>query len=111
MATIDKHNQIIKVNFGQGKHFQHVLTNKDIQRMTMLEGRYPVSRLPVCSGCERVAYWGHGGQGVCPECGTITKDPITLSEYMAKGYDIDRTGLGRDTKDEMNNRDVILPAY
>ena len=111
MATIDQHNQIMKVNFGHSKHFKHILTNDDIRRMTVVEGRYPISRLPVCAGCEQVAYWGHGGQGVCPDCGTITKNPITLSEYMVKGYDIDKTGYGRDTAPEMQVRDVLLPEY
>lgn len=79
--------------------------------MTVLEGRYPISRLPVCPRCEGLAMWGHGGQGICTKCGTIDRDPVTLSEYMTKGYDIDQTGITRHEKEDLKNRIFYLPDY
>ena len=61
-------------------------------QMTMIENRFPLAKLPVCGGCERLAMWSRGMQATCRHCGTITKNPITYSSYLASGYDVDATG-------------------
>jgi hypothetical protein len=114
MATVAEHNQIIKMCFDGNKHLKHVLSNEEIRNMTIIENRFPLTKLPVCGSCERLAMWGKGGQGVCRHCGTITKNPITYSSYLASGYDVDQTGTTFRSvahKSEMVKRDIILPDY
>jgi hypothetical protein len=81
--------------------------------MTMIENRFPLSKLPVCGGCERLALWGKGMQGICKHCGTITKSPITYSSYLASGYDVDATGA--TARSVMNQSEVarqeLMPDY
>ncbi len=83
--------------------------------MCLIENRYPLTRLPVCGSCERLAMWSKDNHAICRTCGTITKQPITYSSYLASGYDIDATG---DTakrvlnfEKEMKKRQYILPDY
>lgn len=114
MATIEKHHEIVKVVFDGNKHLNHVMSNDQIKQMTLIENRYPLTRLPVCGGCERLAMWSRGGQATCTHCGTITKKPITYSSYLASGYDVDATGATFRSvayKGEMIKRDIILPDY
>lgn len=113
MATISEHNQLLKVVLDGSKHLKHVLTNETVRTMTMLEGRYPLTRLPVCGHCEKLALWGPGGVGVCQTCGTITKRPVTYAEYLASGYDIDETGetARRALQEQKEVRGLILPKY
>jgi hypothetical protein len=79
----------------------------------MIEARFPLTKLPVCGSCERLAYWAKGGQAICKHCGTITKTPITYSTYLASGYDVDATGATAKSimKDEREKRSIILPEY
>ena len=111
---IDEHNQLIKVIFEGNSHLNHVLSNDEVRQMTIIENRYPLTRLPVCGSCEGLAYWGKGMVGVCRKCGTITKKPITYSSYLASGYDVDQTGATFRKvayQGEMIKRDIILPDY
>lgn len=108
MATIKQHNNLIKVMFGNNNHYKHVLTNGDVLRITNMENRFAVSKLPVCGACERLGLWHHGHTCYCRHCGTITKNPLRFSEYYVAGYDIDPTGLGRDKGPEMAARQLIL---
>jgi hypothetical protein len=108
-----EHNNLIKIVFDGSKHLKHVLSNDQIRNMTMIESRFPLTKLPVCGGCEKLALWGRGGQGYCPSCGTITKSPITYSSYLASGYDVDPTGTTFRSityQKEMDKR-FILPDY
>lgn len=112
---IQEHNNLIKVCFDGNKHLKHVMTDSQIKNMCMIENRYPLTKLPVCGGCERLAMWSRGKQATCTHCGTITKSPITYSSYLASGYDIDPTG---DTAKRVLNlekekmkRQLILPDY
>ena len=113
MASIKEHNQLLKVVFDGSKHLNHVLSSDEIKKMTMIESKYPLSRLPVCGHCEKLAYWHHGGQAYCPSCGTYTRQPITYANYLASGYDVDATGntarhvLAR----EQTKRALIIPNY
>lgn len=114
MATISEHNNLIKICFDGNSHLKHVMNNDEIKQMTLIEGRYPLTRLPVCGHCEGLALWAKGGQAVCRKCGTITKHPITYSSYLAAGYDVDATGQtfrGVAHAGEMIKRDIILPDY
>lgn len=111
---IGDHNKLISVVFDGSKHLKHVLNNEEVRNMTMIEGRYPLTKLPVCGGCEGLAYWSRGGQATCRKCGTITKNPITYSSYLASGYDVDPTGetfRGVAHQGEMMKRDIILPDF
>ena len=89
------------------------MSSEDIKKMTMLESRYPLSKLPVCEHCEKLAKWHTGGCGYCSSCGTITTKPITYSEYLACGYDIDPTGktAKKVFKNEKAKRTIWLPDY
>lgn len=113
MATTQEHNQLVKICFDGSKHLKHVLSQEDIMQMTLIENRFPLTKLPVCGGCERLAYWSAGMQATCKHCGTITKNPITYSTYLASGYDVDTTGATAKVVMEKSNyiRDRILPIY
>jgi hypothetical protein len=69
-----------------------MLTNDTVRLMTMVEGRCPIAKQPMCGWCERVALWGRGADGsmvaYCHVCGSTTSKPMTYSEYIANGYDI-----------------------
>ena len=86
---------IIKLMKGN-KHFKHILTNETVKRMCMIEDRYSFTKLPVCSGCERLALWTRSDRGgkacYCTMCNTYTREPMTYSDYLANGEDIDATG-------------------
>lgn len=113
MANIAQHNNLLKCMVGGQAHFRHILTNDRISKMTMIEGRYPITRLPVCEHCERLAMWsGTNAQGekiaTCPHCGTRTVNPFTYAEYLLHGYDIDGTDRGAATEIEIAARRKIL---
>ena len=107
------HNQLIKVVFDGSKHLKHVLSSDEIRQMTMIEGRFPLTKLPVCGHCERLAVWGKNMSGVCRHCGTITRVPITYSNYLSAGYDVDATGdtARRVMCQEKERRDIVLPKH
>lgn len=111
MATIREHNRLIRVMFGGTKHFRHVLTMDDLAKLNRLEERYPYSRRPVCEHCESLAYWDKGGEAFCPKCGTITHNPITLSEYYVKGYDLDGSAFARHKERDLRDREDVLPRF
>lgn len=113
MASIKQHNNLIKICFDGNKHLKHVLNNEEVRSMTMIESRYPLTKLPVCGHCEGLAYWGKNGCGICKKCGTVTKNPITYSSYLASGFDVDPTGAtAKDVlKTEQEIREIILPDY
>jgi hypothetical protein len=110
---IEEHNKVVKSLLGEQKHFKHVMSDQQIKQMTDIEGRYPLTRLPVCGTCERLGMWDKDGTGVCKHCGATTVSPITYSAYLASGYDIDQTGATfRKIKhaQEMVKRQ-LLPRY
>jgi hypothetical protein len=94
--SVKKHHEIIKVVFNGNKHLKHVLDNKEIRQMTVIENRFPLTKLPVCGHCEKLGLWSKGLKdepiGVCKSCGAITKHPITYSTYLASKMDVDETG-------------------
>jgi len=116
-----EHNNLILKCYDGNPHVKHVLTVDDINKMTMIEGRFPLTKLPVCSHCEKLGLWHHDNLGneigVCVACGTYTKDPMTYSEYLATGYDVDQTGetfkntLKKDRKRRKINDLLYLPQY
>ena len=105
--------KLLKICYDGSKHLNHVLSDDEIKKMTMIESRYPLSKLPVCGHCERLAMWYKGMTGYCKHCGTITKRPITYSNYLASGYDVDATG--QTAKNVLEQRSIvgnlILPDY
>lgn len=113
MSTVQEHNQLIKVHFEGSKNLKHVLSMDEINRMTMIEGRFPLTKLPVCSHCERLGLWGVGMICVCKHCGSLTKRPITYATYLASGYDVDTTGA--TARSVMNKSEVarkeLMPEY
>ena len=111
-------NELIKICFNGNKHLKHVLSSDEINNMTMIENRFPLSKLPVCGHCEKLALWGKGMSAVCRSCGTITQVPITYATYLASGYDVDATGHTAKrvlkTEEELmpvNQRILILPDF
>lgn len=113
MATIEQHNNLFKCVFDGSKHLKHVLDSKEINKLAMIEKRYPVTRLPVCGHCEKLAYWHHNHTAWCPKCGTYTMKPITYSDYLASGFDTDGVTARRmlDFEKKRKRRNRILPAY
>lgn len=113
MATIGQHNNsLIKVILNGSKHLKHVLTSKEIVKMSLIEKSYPLSRLPVCGHCEKLAYWHTGGQAWCPKCGTYTKKPFTYADYLACGFDIDSScATSRAMLEYERKRRKKLPVY
>lgn len=85
----------------------------EINQMTLIENRFPLTKLPVCGVCERLAYWSKGMVAVCKHCGGITKNPVPYSTYLSSGFDVDTTGA--TAKKAMDKRteiaDLILPDY
>ena len=108
MATIEQHNNIVKVCFGHNKFYKHVLTNDAVIRITNMENRFAISKMPVCGSCERLGLWHKGRTCYCKHCGTVTQNPITFAEYVVAGYDVDQTGFGKDSNYEMQARNLIL---
>ncbi|MGL6281819.1 MAG: hypothetical protein ACRC2J_05380, partial [Microcoleaceae cyanobacterium] len=69
----------------------------DIVQMCLIEGRFPLTKLPVCGHCEMLALWHRDPLtqkiiGVCKSCGAITKNPVSYSTYLASKMDVDQTG-------------------
>lgn len=116
-----QHNQLVKVLFDGSKHLNHVLSDQDILDMTMIESRFPLTKLPVCGHCEALGLWTKDSKGkpmgYCKKCGTYTRKPLTYSTYLASGYDIDKTGdnfrrmLIVDRARENYKREVYLPDF
>lgn len=73
-------------------HLKHILTNEKVRQMCLIEDRYAFTKLPVCSGCERLGLWTRGKRCYCEICGTYTHNPRTYAEYLTEGCDIDSTG-------------------
>lgn len=116
MASIAEHNDEIRTIFQSNKHYRHILTVDKINEMANIEKRYPVSKFPVCGHCERTGLWGKDKVTkkpacYCSACGTVTKNPITLSEYYIQGYDIDGAGFSgkNDARREKQARNIIIP--
>ena len=122
VATTYQHNKKISLIFKGNKHLRHVLSDKDIKQMTLIEGRFPLTKLPVCSHCEKLGLWHKDPItqkiiGVCRSCGSITHKPLTYSTYLASGYDVDSTGntfrqmAMVDKKKEVVKRFIYLPDF
>lgn len=122
MATDMQHNNIISAVFQGNKHIKHVLTQPEIASMTMIEGRFPLTKLPVCNRCEGLGLWDHDlltGEivGRCKKCGTVSRNAITYSTYLAQKQDVDQTGetfkktLLVDRAVENYKRLVYLPDF
>ena len=107
--NVSEHNSLMKIVFDGNKHLNHIMTSEQLKKSTLLEDRYPVTRMPVCGHCEKLAYWDKGGTAYCPDCGTYTKKPITYSSYLASGYDISSGKAAKMV--EMYRREKILPDY
>lgn len=122
MADTRRHNQLIKYVFGGNKHLKKVLSDQQILDMTVVESRFPLTKLPVCGHCEALGLWTkdvltNKPVGYCKACGTYTRKPLTYSTYLAAGYDIDKTGDSFrrmalvDKKCEDYKRNVYLPDF
>lgn len=114
------HNKLILKCYEGNPHLKHILTNDDINRMALIEGTYPITKFPVCSHCERLGLWTkYGGHvaGWCEYCGTYTKNAMSYSEYLTKGYDVDETGdtfrrmLKVDRERRERNKLLYLPEW
>jgi hypothetical protein len=107
MATIAQHNKLMKVMLGAGSHYKHILTNDAVARITNMENRFAMSKMPVCASCERLGLWHTGHTCYCKVCGTVTQNPITLAEYSVQGYDMDKRG-SLEGERELSVRQEIL---
>jgi hypothetical protein len=122
MINDTQRNKLFCYDFGANKHLRKVLLDEEIVNMTIIEDRFPLTKLPVCGHCESLGYWHKDpliGKpvGICKKCGTITKHPVTYSTYLARGYDIDRVGdsfrrmAEVDKKCDAYKRAVYLPDF
>lgn len=108
-------NKIYKVFEKDTAHGSHVLTGDMVRRMTVIEGRYPVSKLPMCAHCESAGLWTKNQKGDmvgwCEKCGTTTVHPITYSEYLTQGHHlpdyVKNSDVGRDVLKLMKAYDDI----
>ena len=100
--------EILKIS-DNAKFKKHILTNEHITEMTMIEKRYPIMRLPVCGHCEKPALWSKtNGErtATCMICGTITKNPIKLSEYLIQGHDLPLS-MSSEKKEEIKAKRAV----
>lgn len=118
MATTAQHNHIIQVVFDGNKHLNKVLSSEDIKNMTVIENRFPLTKLPVCGACESLAMWDRdiitgAVIATCTKCGAHTKRPVTYASYLAAGYDIDATGATarKVLNYRRENQTIVLPEY
>lgn len=49
-------------------------------------GSLDVMERPVCEHCEKPAMWHIGGTGYCWACGTTTKNPVTVKNYLLNEF-------------------------
>lgn len=118
---VKEHNNLIYKCYEGNPHIKHILLNDDINRIAMIEGRFPLTKFPVCSHCESLGLWHTDKNNkevcVCTKCGTYTKNPMTYSEYLATGYDVDKTGetfrntLKKDRDLRKRKELLYLPEY
>jgi hypothetical protein len=122
VASVKEHNNIINVVFDGNKHLKHVLSDQEIVQMCLIEGRFPLTKLPVCGHCEMLGLWHTDSLtkkiiGVCRSCGAITKHPVSYSTYLASKQDVDETGdtfrrmAMVDKKKDVWNRFIYLPEF
>lgn len=122
MANNWQHNQLLKIILEGNKHLKHVLSDDELKQMTMIEGRWPLTKSPVCGHCERLGLWHKDSVtgkpvGVCRTCGTITHKPITYATYLASNMDVDETGhtfrqiAKADRDKDKVNREIYLPNF
>ena len=110
----DKINDdILKISTND-KHMKHILTNKRVEEMTMVQKVFPITGLPVCGHCEGLGFWGKvkvGNNmgtktGTCWMCGTVTLNPVTYGEYLVAGYDLpDRMSF--EEKEEIRTKRAV----
>jgi len=109
------HNKTMLKIFNDNKHLKHILTSEKVNRMCNIENRFPFAKLPVCNNCERLGLWC-GDDGYCDTCGTYSRNPMTYSEYLSNGYDIDSSGATfrslteRQKTEEAKKRILYVPS-
>lgn len=73
----------------------HAFSHDWIRAFLFEKFGYDVWEMPMCEGCERVAFWHVGETSMCPHCGKHTKNPITVEEYYKKQYNKTNYGKGK----------------
>lgn len=115
MGGIQEQNRLIAYYTGGTSHAKHIEKDEDKLKIHNLEAQFPVISQPVCERCEHLCLWdqtkGMFGEtvplGVCMNCGTITKKPITFGEYLANGYDIPSFLGGKEKDDSIEARKLL----
>lgn len=66
------------------KYAKHMfLRNQLLENFAMrATGGIDILDQPVCRSCEKPAAWHTGGTAYCFSCGTTTKEPITVQQYL-----------------------------
>lgn len=111
-----KLNKIYTCIAGERLHGRHFLTGDLVRKMTLIENRYPLAKLPMCGRCEKAALWtgteDGGMAGYCEECGTTTTNPITYAEYLSQGHDLPghlkNTQLGKEVCNLLDTYDAMF---
>ena len=86
-----KNQEVIK-NLEGEKFIDHALKSQRIKRF-LLNNWYSILQMPVCSHCETLAFWhriGDEGVAYCPNCGTVTHNPITMQAFLEEGLHTDK---------------------
>ena len=113
MREHDYNQKILKLSMGE-KFRKHILSNEKINEMVDVQARIPITTLPVCGCCEKLALWHKDKQGrriaQCTNkgCGTVTYNAITLAEYMVAGYDQSTFGNEELKEAERVGRSLIV---
>lgn len=68
------------------KYLEHILQKNEMimafAKSTL--GGIDLLEQPMCNHCEKPGAWHTDGTCYCWSCGTVTKNPITLYEYLAQ---------------------------
>lgn len=113
--NIAKDNKILKMYTGGTNHNRRTLNEGDVYKISGIMQQVPLISQPICEHCERIGIWDWDidmwGQlrplCQCETCGTITKHPMTYGEYLANGYDIPITVVGKDREDSILARKLL----
>jgi len=84
MSLLSNHKTIVDLGKVNPAFAKHVLIKNDIVKLFALKryGTIDLLDQPMCEKCEKPATWHTGGTAYHHECGTHTKHPITMLEYL-----------------------------
>ena len=89
VPTSRETNKVLFREMSGEKHLLHAMANKRM-KVFLTVGDYDLWEMPICSACERVAFWHTDDTAMCPHCGKQTMQPITFGKFYEMGHHTDR---------------------